>query len=75
MSTDGSVTRCIHDVEQGDNRDEAARRLWERFAAELGRYALRRLRAMHVSCAAADEEDVAERAFTKVFRGIESGRL
>jgi DNA-directed RNA polymerase specialized sigma24 family protein len=75
MSTDGSVTQYIHDIEQGGNRDEAARRLWERFAAELARYALRRLRAMHVPRAAADEEDVVERAFTKVFRGIESGRL
>jgi DNA-directed RNA polymerase specialized sigma24 family protein len=75
LPSDGSITRYIHEIEQGGERDEAARLLWERFAAGLARYALRRLRSMHVPCGAADEEDVVERAFTKVFRGIESGQL
>jgi DNA-directed RNA polymerase specialized sigma24 family protein len=75
ISSDGSITGYIHEIERGGNRDEAARLLWERFAAELARYAVRRLRLMHVPRAVADEEDVVERAFTKVFHGIESGQL
>ncbi len=38
-------------------------------------YARRRLQAAHVSRGVADEEDAAERAFTKVCRGIETGQL
>jgi DNA-directed RNA polymerase specialized sigma24 family protein len=75
MSSDGSITGYIHEIERGGNRDEAARLLWERFANELARHAVRRLRLMHVPRAVADEEDVVERAFTKVFHGIESGQL
>ena len=77
MSETGTITRCIRDLESGESsrRNMAARELWEFFFADLMCYARRRLRAAHVSRGAADEEDAAERAFTKVCRGIERGRL
>jgi DNA-directed RNA polymerase specialized sigma24 family protein len=77
MSNTGTITRCIRDLESGESsrRNIAARELWEFFFADLMCYARRRLQAAHVSRGAADEEDAAERAFTKVCRGIERGRL
>jgi DNA-directed RNA polymerase specialized sigma24 family protein len=77
METGGTITRCMRDLEEGDRprRDDAARELWEYFFADLACYARKRLRAMHAPTGAADEEDAAERAFTKVCRAMEAGRL
>jgi DNA-directed RNA polymerase specialized sigma24 family protein len=77
MSCSGTITRCIRDLEAGESsrRNAAARELWEFFFADLMCYARRRFQAAHVSRGSADEEDAAERAFTKVCRGIESGQL
>jgi DNA-directed RNA polymerase specialized sigma24 family protein len=75
MSSVGSITRCIHDLECGQRREQATRELFDRFFGDLARHALKRLRLLQVTRAAIDEEDVAERAFTKVCRGIESGHL
>ena len=77
MSDTGTITRCIRDLESGESsrRNTAAAELWEFFFADLMCYARRRLQAAHVSRGAADEEDAAERAFTKVCRAIERGTL
>jgi DNA-directed RNA polymerase specialized sigma24 family protein len=77
MSQTGTITRCIRDLEGGESprRNAAARELWEFFFADLMCYARRRLQAANASRGSADEEDAAERAFTKVCRGIESGHL
>ncbi len=77
MELGGTITRCIRDLEAGDGprRDDAVRDLWEYFFADMACYARKRLRAMNSPTAAADEEDAAERAFTKVCRAIEQGRL
>ena len=73
----GTITRCIRDLEVGETsrRDDAARELWEYFFADLMCCARRRLQAANASRGLADEEDAAERAFTKVCRGIERGQL
>jgi DNA-directed RNA polymerase specialized sigma24 family protein len=73
----GSITRWIRDLEAGDSsrRDDAALALWEYFFADLMCFARRKLQAAHASRGAADEEDAAEHAFTKVCRGIERGQL
>jgi hypothetical protein len=75
MDSLGSITQCIHDLEAGERRDEAAQVLWDRYFAELSRYAVKMLRSMCAGRGIADEEDAALRAFTKVCRGIESGQL
>jgi DNA-directed RNA polymerase specialized sigma24 family protein len=75
MPLEGSITRCMRDIGNGERREEATSDLWQRFFGELTRHALRKLQAMHAARGVADEEDVAERAFTKVCRGIESGQL
>ncbi len=77
MGLTGSITRYMRDLEEGDRprRDDAAQELWEYFFADLVCFARRRLRAMNASTGSADEEDAAERAFTKVCRAIERGRL
>lgn len=75
MRPEGSITHFIRDLEGGHGREEAAFVLWGQFFGDLARFALSRLRAMHVDRGVADEEDVAARAFTKVCRGIEAGRL
>lgn len=77
MAETGTITRCIRDLERGETgqRDAAARELWEFFFADLMCYARRRLMAAHASRGSADEEDAAERAFSRVCRGIELGQL
>jgi DNA-directed RNA polymerase specialized sigma24 family protein len=77
MEPGGTITRFMRDLEEGDlpRRNDAARELWEYFFADLACYARKRLRAMHAPTGPADEEDAAERAFTKVCRAIECGRL
>jgi DNA-directed RNA polymerase specialized sigma24 family protein len=59
MSLDGSVTRWIGPLQNGDS--VAAQRLWERYFHRLVRLARRRLG--QAARAAADEEDVALSAF------------
>jgi DNA-directed RNA polymerase specialized sigma24 family protein len=77
MEPSGTITRFMRDLEAGDGprRDDAVRELWEYFYADLACYARKRLRAMNSPTGPADEEDAAERAFTKVCRAIERGRL
>jgi DNA-directed RNA polymerase specialized sigma24 family protein len=77
MSLSGTITKCIRDLEAGESsrRNAAARELWEYFFADLMCFARRRFQSAHASRGSADEEDAAERAFTKVCRGIESGQL
>ncbi len=77
MESGGTITRCMRELEGADQprRNDAARELWEYFFADLACYARKRLRAMHAPTGPADEEDAAARAFTKVCRAIESGRL
>jgi RNA polymerase sigma factor (sigma-70 family) len=75
MSSVGSITQCLRDLEAAERRDAAVRELWDRFFGAVARHALRRLQAMRVARSIADEEDVAERAFTRICRAIESGRL
>jgi DNA-directed RNA polymerase specialized sigma24 family protein len=67
----GSVTKWVSDLKAGD-RDEAARRLWERYFERLARLAQARLRA--VARGPADGEDVALSAFDSFFRGVADGR-
>jgi DNA-directed RNA polymerase specialized sigma24 family protein len=77
MDQPGTITRIIRELENADQlrRDAAVRELWERFFADLTTFARRRLRAMNTPVGAADEEDAACRALTKVCRGIELGQL
>jgi DNA-directed RNA polymerase specialized sigma24 family protein len=67
----------MRDLERGQTqrREDAVRDLWEYFFADLACHARKRLRAMNAPTGPADEEDAAERAFTKVCRAIERGRL
>lgn len=71
------ITQCIRILEGGEGplRNEAVRKLWEHLFADLMSCARRRLQAANASRGAADEEDAAERAFTKVCQGIERGQL
>ena len=77
MELMGTITRYMRDLEDADRprRDDAAHELWEYFFADLVCFARKRLRAMNAVTGLADEEDAAERAFTKVCRAIERGRL
>jgi RNA polymerase sigma factor (sigma-70 family) len=68
---DGSVTRWIDGLEQGD--PEAARRLWQRYFEDLVRLARARLR--DAPRGAADEEDAALSAFDSLCRGARGGRF
>ncbi len=74
MSADGenSVTQWIGDLRAG-NRDEASRRLWERYFTRLARVAQVRLRA--VARGPADGEDVALSVFASFFQGVAAGRF
>jgi len=77
MSETGSITHALRTLEGGDGREEAARKLWGRYFPGIRRYALRKLQMMLPTHRASheDAEDVAARAFAKVCRGIEAGRL
>ncbi len=74
MSADdeNSVTQWIGDLRAG-NRDEASRRLWERYFTRLARVAQVRLRAVVRS--PADGEDVALSVFDSFFQGVAAGRF
>lgn len=71
MSSDGSVSRWIVGLKDGDA--EAAQRLWERYYRRLVGLARKRLRASRRR--EADEEDVAQNAFHSFFRGVDRGRF
>jgi DNA-directed RNA polymerase specialized sigma24 family protein len=77
MELGGTITRCMRDLEEADGhrREDAAQGLWEYFFADLVCFARKRIKAMNAPTGPADEEDAAERAFTKVCRAIERGRL
>jgi RNA polymerase sigma factor (sigma-70 family) len=67
-----SVTRWIRDLTT-DDRDEALRRLWERYFPRLVRLAEARLRG--TTRGPAGGEDVAPSAFESFFRGAAAGRF
>jgi DNA-directed RNA polymerase specialized sigma24 family protein len=69
---DHSVTRWI-DALAGDDPNEAARRLWERYFDRLVALARARLRARPRG--PADEEDAALSAFDSLCRGVAAGRF
>jgi DNA-directed RNA polymerase specialized sigma24 family protein len=69
--SDGSVTRWIGPLSQGD--EEAAQRLWGEYFARLVALARGRLRG--AARRAADEEDIALSAFDSFCRGAERGRF
>jgi DNA-directed RNA polymerase specialized sigma24 family protein len=71
MHHDGSVSRWLHPLQQGD--PAAAQQLWQRYFAALAKLARRALREMPL--AARDEEDVALSAFDSFCRNAEQGRF
>src|SRR4051812_34799139 len=71
MSSDGSVTRLIGVMKDGDR--DAAQRLWEAYFGRLVGLARGRLRG--VSRRVADEEDVALSAFESFYRRAEHGQF
>jgi DNA-directed RNA polymerase specialized sigma24 family protein len=74
MTTDDakSVTQSIKDLGT-ESREEAFRRLWDRYFPQLVRLAEDRLR--NTSRGAADGEDIALSAFQSFFRGAAAGRF
>lgn len=71
MSDSASVSQWIAGLKQGE--DEAVRRLWVRYAAELADCARRRL--ANYPLGAADEEDIVQMAFHSLCRAAVAGRL
>jgi DNA-directed RNA polymerase specialized sigma24 family protein len=71
MSSEGSVTRWIHQLQSGD--PAAAERLWVRYFERLVELARVQLRG--APRRAADEEDVALSAFDSFFRCMGHGRF
>jgi RNA polymerase sigma factor (sigma-70 family) len=71
MSADGSVTRWVTALKDGDQA--AAQPLWERYHRQLVALARRKLDASPRR--AADEEDVVQSAFHSFFRGVAGGRF
>ncbi len=71
MSSDGSVTRWLGLLRQGDAA--AARHLWERYFRRL--VGLARARLQGARPRSADEEDVALSAFDSFCRNAEQGRF
>jgi DNA-directed RNA polymerase specialized sigma24 family protein len=69
--TEGSVTRWISALKQGDQ--SAAQELWNAYFRRL--VGLARARLRDVPRRVADEEDVALSAFDSFFRGAEAGRF
>lgn len=66
-----SVSQWIAGLKSRDS--EAARRLWDRFSAQLVERARRRLEG--VSKGVVDEEDIAQSVFRSIWRGAVAGRL
>lgn len=77
MCNPGSITYALRALENGNCREEAVPKLWERYFPEIKRYALRKLQMMLPIHQISHEEaeEVAARALAKVLRGIEGGRL
>jgi RNA polymerase sigma factor (sigma-70 family) len=71
MVADGTVTRWIEQLKEGDR--EAAQKLWERYFRRLVGLARKMLRRKRPR--AADEEDVALSAFDSFCRGAAEGRF
>lgn len=67
MTTQGSVSRLIADLKQGERF--AAQELWERYYDRLVALARAKLHASRRR--AADEEDVVQQAFDSFFRGVD----
>src|SRR4051794_16213307 len=70
-SGDGSITRCIGLLKQGDR--DAAQALWQRYIHRL--VALARARLRGIPRRAADEEDIALSAFDSFCRRAERGQF
>jgi DNA-directed RNA polymerase specialized sigma24 family protein len=70
---EGSVTRWIRDLSEGNDVGSAARELWRRYFDRLVDLARARLRA--APRGSADEEDVALSAFDSFCRGAAGGRF
>ena len=70
MSTDGSITRLISRLKEGDQ--DAGQRIWDAYFLKL--VALARSRLGRTARRAADEEDVALSAFDSFCRGAARGR-
>jgi RNA polymerase sigma factor (sigma-70 family) len=71
MSSDGSVTRWVTALKDGDRA--AAQPLWERYHRQLVALARERLRSARRRVA--DEEDVVQNAFHSFFQGVARGRF
>jgi DNA-directed RNA polymerase specialized sigma24 family protein len=71
MSAEGSVTRLLAPLREGD--EAAVQQLWDRYFARLVGLARQKLRS--APCRAADEEDVALSAFNSFCCQAEAGRL
>jgi DNA-directed RNA polymerase specialized sigma24 family protein len=71
MSSDGSVSRWIGPLQNGD--PAAAQQLWERYFLRL--VGLARVKLQNTPRRAADEEDVALSAFDSFCRGAAQGRF
>jgi RNA polymerase sigma factor (sigma-70 family) len=71
MSADGSVTRWVTALKDGDAA--AAQPLWERYHRRLVALAREKLRSSRRR--AADEEDVVQNAFHSFFQGVARGRF
>lgn len=71
MSSDGSITRWIGQLQAGD--PAAAQPLWERYFRNL--IALARRKLLGARPQVADEEDIALSAFDSFCRGLEKGRF
>jgi DNA-directed RNA polymerase specialized sigma24 family protein len=71
MDTEGSVTRWISQLKNGDR--DAAQRLWEAYFHRL--VSLARKRLLGTARCVADEEDVALDALASFFRGAERGQF
>jgi RNA polymerase sigma factor (sigma-70 family) len=71
MASDGSVTRWVTALKDGDGA--AAQAIWERYHRRLVGLAREKLRAARRR--AADEEDVVQNAFHSFFAGVAGGRF
>jgi DNA-directed RNA polymerase specialized sigma24 family protein len=72
MNSPGSVTVWLDRLKNGDDRNAAVARLWERYFSLLVGQARNHLRGKHTL---ADGEDVALSAFDKFVRAVEAGRF
>jgi DNA-directed RNA polymerase specialized sigma24 family protein len=71
MSSDGSITQCLHRLQAGD--DAAAQAVWQRYFTRL--VGLARAKLKGASRRVADEEDVALSVLDTICRGLEEGRF